>query len=106
MEALDVIDDYRGMPREEDVTTVDVGQHRLQVVKVTEENQDYLVKVALSMYVGEPCRICGVLLTWETIREAVWAGYSKDSAARAAHKECWENNPMVDDQVPKEWVHQ
>lgn len=51
-----------------------------------------LTGIALSMYVGEPCRICGCLLTVIDVRDgAVFAGYSKDNKSRAAHKLCWNN---------------
>ena len=50
------------------------------------------MNIALSMYVGEPCRICGCLLTVIDVRDgAVFAGYSKDNKSRAAHKLCWNN---------------
>ena len=48
--------------------------------------------IALGMYVGEPCRICGLLLTVIDVKDgAVFAGYSKDNKSRAAHKICWDN---------------
>ena len=51
-----------------------------------------LTGIALSMYVGEPCRICGCLLTVNDVKAgAVFAGYSKDNKSRAAHKLCWNN---------------
>ncbi len=53
--------------------------------------------VALGMYVGEPCRICGVALTKQDVEDgAVFVGYSQDNAARAAHRECWNKD------LPKE----
>lgn len=55
--------------------------------------------LVLSMYVGEPCRICGEPITWEDIKEAVYAGYSQDNTSRSAHGECWNKN------IPSEqWV--
>lgn len=47
--------------------------------------------IALEMYVNEPCRICGRLLTSSDIESAVFAGYSADSKSRAAHEICWKN---------------
>lgn len=50
------------------------------------------INIALSMYTGEPCRICGRILTMDDVRAgAVFAGYSKDNKSRAAHKLCWDN---------------
>jgi len=52
--------------------------------------------IAIAMYADEPCRICGVILTLNDIFDgAVFAGYSKNNEARAAHKKCWDKNlPM------------
>ena len=48
--------------------------------------------LALAMYSGEPCRICGHNLTLDDIKAgAIWAGYSKDHRSRVAHKSCWDN---------------
>lgn len=99
--------DIQGMPKEDDVTTVQIDNHQLSVVEVTPENYKYLAKVALSMYANEPCRICGSLLTMEDMENgAVFAGYSNGSAARAAHKACWERSPSSDGVPNKDWVHQ
>lgn len=47
-------------------------------------------KMALSMYEGEPCRVCGENITDAT--KAVYAGYSADNKSRSAHKSCWQKN--------------
>lgn len=96
------------LPRQEDVTTIDMGSHQFHAVKVTPENRSYLTQVALSMYSNEPCRICGELLTMDDLNSgAVFAGYSADSAARAAHKACWEQYPSDKEGTPRpEWKHQ
>jgi len=53
-----------------------------------------LVNLAMSMYAGEPCRICGKLLTMEDINDgAVFAGY--DNSSRSAHRLCWENSKRI-----------
>ena len=63
------------------------------------ETQAY--RIALGMYAGEPCRICGELITRDDLRDLVYAGYSADSKARSAHAACWEKN------IPQaEWKHQ
>ena len=52
-----------------------------------------LVDLALSFYAGEPCRICGELLTMEDLNDgAVFAGYSDDNSSRSAHRQCWEHS--------------
>jgi hypothetical protein len=52
-----------------------------------------ILEILLDMYVDEPCRICGELLTLEDIKNgAVYAGYSSDNIGRSAHKKCWEKN--------------
>jgi hypothetical protein len=48
-----------------------------------------MTELAISFYVGEPCRICGILMTREALNDAVFAGYSKCNKSRTAHKHCW-----------------
>ena len=48
-------------------------------------------QVAIGMYAGEPCRICGKEITVEDLHLVVFAGYSDDSKSRAAHGLCWSN---------------
>jgi hypothetical protein len=68
---------------------------------MNKEYKDVLVDLAMAFYYGEPCRICGKELTKEDGITMVWAGTSKDSKARCAHKECWDKG------LPEsEWVHQ
>jgi hypothetical protein len=53
--------------------------------------------VALLMYGGEPCRICGEAITRDDLREAVFAGYSEGSESRSAHGPCWrEGKPKAE----------
>lgn len=57
------------------------------------------LRLALSMYENEPCRICGKNIVDASV--CVFAGYSKDNAARSAHQACWDKN------IPaREWAHQ
>lgn len=51
-----------------------------------------LVDMAMSFYVGEPCRICGETITKDDLQELVYAGYAKDNKARSAHGKCWNDN--------------
>lgn len=55
------------------------------------------VSNALAFYADEPCRICGELIKRPDLHDAVYAGYSQDNKARAAHGECWRKNiPMCE----------
>lgn len=49
--------------------------------------RDAAATLAIAPYVNEPCRVCGVNFTWETIKEALWAGHGQ--RGRCAHKECF-----------------
>ena len=62
-----------------------------------------VLEMVLAAYANEPCRICGDNITLEQIKSnvVVFAGYSADSAARSAHKNCWDTNK---DQST--WKHQ
>lgn len=51
---------------------------------------DTVINLAISMYVGEPCRICGAKITIEDIKDgAVFVGYNEDNTSRSAHRRCW-----------------
>lgn len=51
-------------------------------------SKESAARIALSMYMGEPCRICDREITPADIDDAVFAGYSADSKSRSAHGEC------------------
>lgn len=55
-----------------------------------------MLGLILSMYAGEPCRICGETIKSEDLLNvesgAIWAGYSECSKSRAAHKVCWDKH--------------
>lgn len=77
------------------------------VVPLTTENRPYMAHLALSMYADEPCRICRKLLTMDDLRDgAVFAGYSVDGTARAAHRVCWENFVELLVTLPDERLHE
>lgn len=79
------------LPRTEEVTEIDMGAHRISVVTITDENKDYLVQVALSMYLGEACKYCGrVYETLADLKDTVWAG--PHERGRLACKSCWQEN--------------
>lgn len=64
------------------------------------DDKESMRELALSMYVNEPCRICGKMITRADLEDgAVFAGYSKDDTGRSAHKECWAKMEAV------KWVH-
>lgn len=98
--------EFQSMPKNEDVTTFDLGNHTAQLVTITPENRKHLARIAASMYANEPCRICGVMLTMDDIDNgAVFAGYSSNNAARSAHKACWQRSPGVDGKPNDDWAH-
>jgi hypothetical protein len=78
----------------EDVTEIDAGGHRLTVVTLTDENRPAMVRLALSMYLGEKCKYClRQYTTLEDLENTVWAGYHEHG--RLACQSCWrENNPQ------------
>ena len=53
-------------------------------------SRESAVRLAMSMYAGEPCRICRQEITMDDLKEAVWVGYSEKHDGRTAHAECWE----------------
>lgn len=58
-------------------------------------------------YTGEPCRICGKVLTEEDTQTSVFCGYSKDGKNRSAHEECYKRLPPPAFETPHpDWVHQ
>lgn len=52
-----------------------------------------IVRMAMSMYIGEPCRICGVPIAAKDVSDIVWVGYSRDHKSRCAHSNCWYMRP-------------
>jgi hypothetical protein len=61
-------------------------------------SKETAVQIALSMYLDEPCRICGELI--KDITGVVYTGYSKDNKSRSAHGKCWKKN------IPQaQWAH-
>jgi len=63
------------------------------VAEITEDNRDDLVKLALSMYLGEQCKYCGrTYETLEDLQDTVFVGYHDHG--RLACGTCWAtNNP-------------
>mgnify|MGYP001610845784 CR=1 FL=1 len=57
------------------------------VIPVTENNKDALVRLALSMYLGEKC-ICGhKFTTLDELNGTVWFPHD---TGRITHKECYD----------------
>lgn len=78
----------------------------IQIVPLdNDESRRVAFEMALSMYAGEPCRICRRILTREDIDNAVFAGYSLDGTARSAHRVCWENFVELVQTLPREQVY-
>ena len=72
---------------------------------VPDDPREVAFAVALMMYAGEPCRLCGGVITRDDLSEAVFVGYAEDGPGRAAHGRCWEQTAVRWDwreQVPLE----
>lgn len=86
-----------------DIMAVDKS---LYLVEITPDNRNQLVRIALSMCAGEPCRICGEPVTMADMEDgAVFAGYSNDKTTSSAHRVCWQRSPMVDGKPGEDWAH-
>lgn len=57
------------------------------------ETAELMKKITMDVYASEPCRICGGPFTKDDKATMVFAGYSKCSKARSAHKKCWDTRP-------------
>ena len=61
----------------------------IAIVELTNENRPEVLKFALSMYLGERCKYCGVTFTTiDDLKTTVYAGYHQ--WGRLAHKKCWD----------------
>ena len=59
------------------------------LTKVTDDNRDDLVKIALSMYLGEKCKYCQrEYKTLDDLRDTVFARYHEHG--RLACGSCWD----------------
>lgn len=77
------------LPKTEDVKSFDLGNTTAHLVKITPENKDYLVKLALSMYIGMRCRYCQVeFVSLDELNDVVWASRPGEPA-QIAHSECF-----------------
>jgi hypothetical protein len=79
------------LPRNEDVTEIDLGSHRLASVKVTDQHRAGLADMAMSMHLGEKCKYC--LREYKTLtdlEDAVWVG--DHEYGRLACESCWKAN--------------
>ena len=89
------MDNPLDMPKQEDVTEVDLGEARAALVRITPENKDYLIKKALSMYLGECCKYCQKeYKTLDDLNDTVFAGYHE--YGRLACKSCWDANNQAE----------
>lgn len=61
----------------------------------TDEQKSSALELAMSMYAGEPCRVCGKDIETADLRTIVFAGYKPKDApgfgGRCAHHLCWYN---------------
>jgi hypothetical protein len=68
---------------------------KIVITKITDENKDELLIMALSAYLGESCKYCGKKMnTLADLKDVVYAGYH--SKGRIACQSCWDvNNEKV-----------
>ncbi len=59
-------------------------------------DKKFAVSMMINMYINEPCRICGKIITKDDLNELIFTGYSECSKARAAHGSCWKNHGKDD----------
>ena len=65
------------------------GLQAIAVVTLTPENRPAMLRLALSMYLGERCKFCGKeYKVIEDLSDTVFAGYHKHG--RLACKLCWD----------------
>ena len=82
------------LPKQEDVSEFDFGNDKTCILStITDDNRDYMVQVALSVYLGEKCKYClREYKTLDDLNDTVWAG--RHANGRLACQSCWkENNP-------------
>lgn len=70
----------------------------IHLYEVTDENREALKRLALSMYLAEPCVYCGELFTWDDVNTMIFAPTDKLIEAgfapathdgRCAHERCF-----------------
>ena len=78
------------LPKEEDVTEIDIGDVRVLVVYFNDDNREGLVDMIMAMNIGTTCKFCGKRYdTLEDLRGVVFAG--PHAGGDLACKTCWEN---------------
>jgi len=82
------------LPRQEDVTEINLGNNKVVIAKTTDESKDYLVELALSMYLGEKCKYClREFKTLDDLNDTVYAGDHEHG--RLACESCWDANNVT-----------
>src|SRR5205085_2214357 len=67
------------------------GEVNLVESHMSSETRRLAEELAMAMYANEPCRICRRLIEVSDLHDLVFAGYSRDGLARAAHGVCWDS---------------
>ena len=69
---------------------------KLLLIELNDDNRSDVLRMALSMYLGERCKFCGVTFaTIDDLDSTVYAGCHQ--WGRLAHKACWDKNNDVTD---------
>ena|SRR3990167_8047401 len=75
----------RLLPKQEDVTDIEIGDGTIRVIEITSENREALTEMALSAYLGEKCVYCRqIFTTLESLKTVVFA------PGGIACKVCWD----------------
>ena len=63
-----------------------MGDVKVAIIPITDENRSDLIKLAMSVYLGEKC-VCGhKFKTLDELKEIVWFPHN---GGRIAHKKCY-----------------
>lgn len=73
---------------------------------INDDTRRTAAKLALSMYANEPCRICRRNIEPADLPSLVFAGYSRDGKARAAHRTCWDNFVEILQTMPAQRLYE
>lgn len=73
---------------------------------MNDETRRIAAKLAMYMYSGEPCRICRRNIEPSDLPTLVFAGYSRDGKARAAHRTYWDNFVEILQTMPAQRLYE
>jgi hypothetical protein len=81
---------FKKLPKQEEVTEIDLGQLKASIVELTDENRPHVLEAVLSMYMDDECMYCHRNFSYEEVKKSVRA--YENPYGRIVHKECWDAN--------------